>query len=169
MEGALNHQRKSLEAQYLVSPLIPFVAVNKAGFYYSSPSGGCDSRQQFAPLQAVEEEQHVEAKAAQKDKRTEPTISEEQLFLLSTLTKPSKGQLHMQCHLWAQKLSPRFAPFQGQGHPQLALTSDYMLEASQQPEIPLYVSPQAGMTHAMLWRAWMQKGQGRFCTASLLL
>lgn len=53
---------KSLEAQYLASPPIPFVAANKAGFYYSGPGAGRDSQQQSAPVQAVEEEQHTGAK-----------------------------------------------------------------------------------------------------------
>lgn len=40
--GTLSHQRKSLEAQHLASPPVPFVAANEASWHYSGPGAGCE-------------------------------------------------------------------------------------------------------------------------------
>lgn len=67
--GALSHQKKSLEAQHLASPPVPFVAANEAGLHYSGPGAGCDAHQQSAPIREMQEEQHMGSNAAQTDKQ----------------------------------------------------------------------------------------------------
>lgn len=76
--GTLSHQKKSLEAQHLASPPVPFVAANEAGLHYSGPGAGCDPHQQSAPIREMQEEQHMGPNAAQTDKQP---ISEQKLLL----------------------------------------------------------------------------------------